>query len=341
MSESGKTVKSAQNKPWRWTHLIAILVLFALILGGIVIYAYWNWVGLVAKSMQQLEQGDLAASRATAKDAISYMAPAQRISPDSMATSIRLLMNIYACRRHFTEAQIVNRRLLDFDKSIWGENSFQYADEICGLALMKRKLREFDESARLYKFAISIYDRFPEKAAEKARVQGLLCWDLIQTGKLDEAETMLKEADSFLKEKFGTNSFERLVPLIELAYLHKIKKDSVYKEELAAEYKMVTEPKRLEKSSAQTVVVLNLMAQLFAEEKQNEEALASFQIAEKNCESSVFGRRSNLYMADILQPESELLTVLGRKKEAANKLEEARHIRQLRFGEDESNLESN
>jgi len=45
-------------------------------------------------------------------------------------------------------------------------------------------------------------------------------------------------------------------------------------------------------------------------------------------------------MADILAPEADLLQQLGRVDEAKSKLDEATHIRQLRFAADERNLES-
>lgn len=332
MTESApKEVKTGKGRS-RWVKLAGVVTIVALILGLGLLARYGLWVQAVNAAMDSIESGRFMKARDQARQAIAMMS----WLPDakSFALSLRLVSNIYACRRQFQQSEDYNRRLLIFDKKVWGRESVEFADDLAGLALMKRKQRQWVESEGFYKGAIGIYEQHPESVLECARAKALLAWVLVQQTQLDDAIKLIDESDAVLKKQYGEAHWERLVGLVELATIHeKQGKKELHKKEIDAIYRMVTEPKVLEKSSAQTVVVLNLLAQSLVEMGEDEKALQVFEIAEINCRSSVFAGGYNTFMADILEPHAKLLKKLGKDHDADLLLRRAEEIRKIELSQ--------
>lgn len=314
MAKKRKTEEMSLTARRRGFAAWQILGGIVLILGGVAGFIYWNWVHAVNLSIDALERGDTVGALNLAKDALG--AAPRELDKKSMLTTLRLITNIYACRRQFGAAEFWNGSAQDYDRKAFGKDSVEMATEYAGLALFRRKRQKFRDSEELYRDAIAIYEKYPEEAAECARVKALLAWDLIQLKRYDEARSYLHQSNDVLRKQFGNESFELLVGLVEGAYLKKLEEDASWHADLQLAYTMITEPKDLAKSSAQTVVVLNLMAQMLQDSNEDVKSLKTFQIAEANCKSSVFGGRYNLYMADILVPQSKLLVKMGRQQEA-------------------------
>ncbi len=329
-----------KSKHPRAARLLGWLLAFALILLLSLLCRYAVWVGRVNESLDALEQGKLTKARDLARESIALMS----FLPDnkSFALSLRLLTDVYACRRQFQQAELYELRLLDFDKKIWGESSPEYAGDLGDLALMKRKTQNFAEAERLYKKVIALFDLRPGHEIESARNKALLAWVLIQQNKLDEAKQMIAESDQVLVKAFGKDHFERAVGLVENAVIsRKEGKLEEFKRDRDLVFDIATKPKRLEKSSAQTVVVLNLLAQMYAEEIKPEnplkedgndnaqKAVTLFEIAESNCKASAFGGGYNMFMADILEPHAKLLSKLGKHNDAELLKRRAQQIRSL------------
>lgn len=309
--------------------LVAVIV--ALIIAASLGIRFWMWVTAINSGLDALEQGKLTKARQQAQQAIVLMS----WFPDnkSFALSLRMMTSIYACRRQFKQAESYCRRLLEFDRKIWGENSPEFAGDLSDLALMKRKQQEFAESEKLYRKVIDIYSLYRDRGAERARYQALLAWVLIQQNKIDEAQHLLDESDKTLQAKFGESHFERLVGVVENAYIQKKIKgaNEKFRTGVDTAYKIATEPNELDKSSAQTVVVLNLLGQMLAELGDNERALKIFEIAERNCISSAFGGGYNSFMADILEPHAKLLAKMGRMNESEIMRRRAAQIRSVQL----------
>lgn len=306
-----------------------LIAVFAVLVFVLALLRYVFWVRQVNETMDSIWQGRFAKAREEARTAIQMMS----WFPDSksFALSLRLMTSIYACRRQFRQAELYNQKLLEFDKRTWGTKSREYAGDISELALMKRKQRQFVESKRLYEQAIAIYENDGKTSElDLARMQALLAWVLVQQGRNKEALSLIEKSDKVICNTLGESHFERLVGLVERAYIHKLDSNSdAMTKDLELAYKLCSSPLPLEKSSAQTVVVLNLLAQTFAEQNQLEKAEKIFEIAESNCKSSVFAGGYNTYMADILEPHALLLEKLGHKQEAIVLKRRAAQIRGL------------
>lgn len=287
------------------------------------------WFVLSIQASEYLEKGELNRSAETDRQASEIMSVLPY--PECFTLSLKRLSNIYSSRRQFERAESYHAKLLEFDKKQWGASSAQYAEDLSGIALIRRKQRRFDESIGLYRQSISILHACRGKEVSRARLQPLLAWVLIQKNDLDEALELISESDEILKKEFGEISFERLVGLIERAHVLRLTGDARFKQELDFAYRLITVPGDLENSSAQTVVVINLLAQILEQTGDDERALHAFAIAEKNCETSVFGGGYNLFLVDILSPHAKLLEKLGRVREADALRQRAQQVKELKL----------
>ncbi len=325
------TAKSTPaNKRRRLIRLALPLTILALILAMAWGGRYVIWVKTVNESLDSMQRGEFIKALEQARQCISMMSCIQ--DSKSLCISYRLMSSIYACRRQFQQAQVYNAKGLDIDKSVWGKGSVEYADDLQNLALMKRKQREFPESEKMYNEAIAIYQSRTGSDVECARAKALDAWVLIQQDKMVDAKKLLTESDQTLKQQFGDAHFERLVGLIESAYISKKEgKAAELNAALDTVYKMITEPKAFERSSAQTVVVLNLLAQMLRDRGQEDKALKIFEIAEINCKSSAIAGGYNTFMADILETHAKLLSKLGHQNESEELRRRAAEIRSIHF----------
>ena len=313
-SSDAKDTPKPGKKRGRWFKLASGVTILGLILGLGLLGRYALWVRTVNESLDSIQAGNFVQAQEQARHALAMMS----ILPDakSFAISLRLFSNMYSCRRLFQKAEVYNMRLMIFDRKHWGQESVEYADALASLALIKRKVQQWAESEMMYKNAIASYAKHSGAEVEGAHAKALCAWVQLKQNKIDDALTSINESDAVLKAKFGEKHFERLVGLVELAVIHeKQGKNELLRSEVESLYKMVTEPK-LEASSAQTVVVLNLLAQYLVEFGEDEKALRVFEIAEANCKNSVFGGENNLFMVDILEPHAKLLEKMGRKADA-------------------------
>lgn len=327
--------------------LIPVVILALLLAAGFgARYAFW--VKTSNEALDLVADGHFRQAKQKALQSLELM----RVLPDSKsyALNLRMLASIYACRRVFDEALIWNERLLEFDRKCWGEKSAEYAGDLSDIALIRRKQKNFPASEKLYQQVVSIFTRCPGKEDDAARNKALLAWIMIQENKNNEGLELIADSDDFLKRKFGEKSWERLIGLIGRAWLGlretKISNKAGaallgpdpeislppedIQRDLDIAYEIATQPKDLEKSSAQTVVMLNLLAQMYVEIHEKEKALKLFEIAENNCRTSVFGGTKNLYMADILEPHAKYLRELGQSDKADMLLAEAKKIKNLK-----------
>ena len=333
MSVSDDEVVSAQTaKPKQLQGLRVVLLTLgiALILGAAFGVRYLVWLRTTDASLTAVSNGDFPRAVSEADNAIRIMS----ILPDqkSYAQSLRIMFSIYACRRQFVKAARYSRSLLAFDEKSWGRSSAEYANDLGDLALMYRKQRKFAESEKVYREVIALFQKNGTAYdLERARNLAAIAWVLCKQDKFDEALRSISDSDQIFRAKLPENSYERLTGIIEGAYISRqTNKIPQLHADINTAYKIATEPEELEKSSAQTVVGLNLLAQIFEELGKQAQALKMYAIAEQNCESSVFGGSNNIYMVDVLIPHARLLESMGKKVEAKALFERAARIHSLK-----------
>lgn len=327
--------------------LITLILLGLCILAGLGV-RYALWVQKSNEAIDLIQNGQFPNAKTKALEALKLMS----FLPDSKsyALNLRMVASMYACRRVFDKALIWDEHLLDFDRKTWGEKSAQYAGDLSDVALIRKKQKNYPLAEKLYQQVVGIFSRCPGKEADAARNKALLAWVLMQQIKDEEALELIADSDDFLKTQFGEHSYERLIGLIERAWLSRRenritrKKGSALsyryqifdlpeekmREDLNLAYEICTQPKDLERSSAQTVVVLNLLAQIFRDFGENEKALKIFEIAEQNCRTSTFGGFYNSFMADILKPHAELLQRMEQNDKAELLLLQAKQVKEAK-----------
>lgn len=317
--------KKARSKPFR---LVLGVALVALIIASAYGIRYILWLNASEKCIDAVAKGEFPLAIKEGQKSLELI----RILPDpqAYANNLRLLGTIYACRRQFDKAETYYKFLLSFDEKTWGRKSSHYAANLDDLALVYRKTGKFKDSEDLYKEAIETYKTVPNHELERARSLALCAWVLMKQKKLEEALNFIAESDQIFSAQLGQTSFERLVPLVEGAYISKQqgKTNQVYAD-INTAYKLITEPKPLEESNAQTVVAINLLAQMLDELGEKEKALTAYQLALKNCQTSAFGGEYNTFMCDILAPEARLLRAVGKTNEADKLDQQAKSIRAL------------
>lgn len=307
--------ESPKRAPIRVFPIFAGIVIVGLILGVGYLIRYGIWVDWSVKAINKVEAGRFKQAVQDAEEATRVMSFLPE--PKSYALSLRLMSSIYACRRQFKQAERYNAALLAYDQKIWGRNSSEYAADLADLALIRRKQSRFPESEKLYREAIQIFAGLPKCEVDKARNMALLAWVLARQDKFEEALKLIAESDQIMKAKFSENSFERLVGIVEAAWISReMGNINQCHADMATAYKISIEPTELEKSSAQTVVALSLLAKMLDEEGHKDKANKIFYIAEANCKSSAFGKTSNRFMADIWDAHSKLLSELGEHEES-------------------------
>jgi tetratricopeptide (TPR) repeat protein len=324
--------------------LIPAFVLGVLLVLGLAA-RYSLWLQTSNDALDFVALGQFENAKKKARRSLEIMS----VLPDSKsyALNLRMIASIYACRRVFEQALLWDERLLEYDRKTFGEKSAEYAGDLSDVALIQKKQKNYPLAEKLYQQVVSILSRCPGKEAEAARNKALLAWVMIMENKNSEGLELIAESDDFLKKRFGNNSWERLIGLIERARLclreEKIKDEegaalntkeldvflpkNQMKNDMELAYQISTQPKELENSSAQTVVFLNLLAQMYAELGDKEKALQVFEIAEKNCRNSTFGGFYNLFMADILEPHAKLLMDMGEKEKAEALLVQAKQVK--------------
>lgn len=309
--------------------VLGVLGGLALIVLGAFGVRYFVWWSESNKSIEAVAAGDFPKAVVEAKSALQVMSFMP--DPKAVETNLRLLTSIYACRRQFGPSMSYNKELITFAQKTWGSNSPEYAWALSDMALAYRKLGMFRQSEELYSQVIRIYKGVPGHEMDLARTQALYAWVLCKQNKFEEALSAIKQADELMKPLVPEDSFERLPAIIEGAYISKaLGKTTEFYADLASAYKICTEPQDLEKSSAPTVVVLNLLAQLLEDAAEFEHAAKTYSIAVKNCESSTFGGQYNTFMCDILDPQAILLRRLNKVPQAEFAEARSKEVRQIK-----------
>ncbi len=294
--------------------LSAVIGLVLIVLAGFGI-RYFVWWSISNKSIDAVAEGDFPKAVTEAQSALQVMS----FLPDPKAyeTNLRLLTSIYACRRNFAKSLVYNEQLLRFAEKTWSKKSPEYALALTEMALAYRKMQRFRQSEDLYAEAVKIYRSLPGHELDTARTLALYAWVLCKQNRFDEALASINQSDEMMRKLVPESSFERLPAIVEGAYISKaMGKTTEFYADMASAYKICTEPQDLEKSSAPTVVVLNLLAQLLEEAMEEEHAAKTYSIAVKNCESSTFGGQYNTFMCDILDPQAKLLRKINKIPQA-------------------------
>ena len=310
-------IPAEPRKPSRQKLFVALSVLGAIaliVLSGFGI-RYLLWWSASNKAVDAVAAGDFPSAVREAKSALKTMA----VVPDAKAyeTTLRMLTSIYACRRQWAPSMRYNKELLAFTEQTWGKKSPEYAWALSDFALAHRKQQLFDQSAQMYQEVISIYKSLPGHEMDTARTLPLYALVLVRQGKYEQALAQIKESNELMAPLVPESSFERLPAIVEGAYISKaLGKTTQFYGDLASAYKICTDPQDLEKSSAPTVVVLNMLAQLLMEATEFEHAAKIFSIAVKNCDSSTFGGQYNTFMCDILDEQAKLLRLLNKVPQA-------------------------
>lgn len=309
--------------------LLTVVGIIALIVLGAFGARYYIWWTTSNKSIESAAAGDFPKAVAEGKAALEVMS----FLPDPKASesTLRTLSSIYACRRNFAAALTYNYQLQELAKKTWGPESAEYALAVCELANIFLEQQKFRQAGMLYANVIGIYKKLPGHEIDTARTLALYAWALCKQNKWEEALAAINQSDEMMRKIVPESSYERLPAIIEGAYISKaLGKTTEFYADLASAYKICTEPQDLEKSSHQTAVVLNLLAQLLDEAMEEEHSAKVYSLAVKNCESSSFGGQYNIFMCDILDLQAKQLRKINKVPQAEFAEARSKQVREVK-----------
>jgi len=128
-------------------------------------------------------------------------------------------------------AEKLYQEAFDYTRQNLGESDLQTA--IAANELANVIPNDYERSIALYRQAIAINRRYPERKMDLAISLSNLGLNLILIENYDEAETALRESLSLSRELFGENSPQYTVPLTNLSRISYYRNDFVQAEKLA------------------------------------------------------------------------------------------------------------
>ncbi|HTU45610.1 MAG TPA: serine/threonine-protein kinase [Bryobacteraceae bacterium] len=154
--------------------------------------------------------GQVLATSRSYDNAIKILDPIVRLEPSGEEGSYIMLQNLTALAvaeqyaGHYERSEVLHRRALELDRSIYGRSHPRVAIDLADLGAVEVTLGRYPEAEKLYRESLGIGNAwYGEAQPDVLAAKSILATILIQEGKLAEADSLLKSVLPLLEQVFG------------------------------------------------------------------------------------------------------------------------------------------